>query len=141
MLDTLKSRLPTTAGFGVIALVLISCAEEPLPKFNSEQEKQCYLKADAALQSDNYSLVRKGETFVEVVRVEGFVRDTRKSDFFEACMVQAWGDNAPNKLSATGTLQFTGEEQKIWDGLNDAERQAAYLYIRNGGTLSGYAAQ
>ena len=125
---------------GLAASVLMSCApQKALPKFNSDLEKECYLKADAALQSENYSLVRKGDTFVEVVTVDSFVRDTRKSDDFEFCMAEGYGDNAPNKLSPTGSLRFTGEEQKIWAGLSDEEKQAAYEYIRNGGTLSEWA--
>lgn len=140
MLISTKNWRPATAGLVAITLVVVSCGPtEPLPKFNSEEERKCYLTADAALQSDNYSLVRKGDTFIEVVRVEGFVRDTRPSKVFDACMVQLWGDNAPNKLSATGTLRFTSEEQAIWNGLTDGEKDAAYRFIRNGGTLSGWA--
>ena len=139
MLNPLDLKLLMTASLAVG--VLASCAPvENLPRFNSDLEKQCYLEADAALGRDNLSLVRKGDTFVEVVTVDGFVRDTRTSDTFELCMAKGFGDNAPNKLSETGSLRFTGEEQKIWDGLNDAEKQLAYQSIRNGSTLSDWAA-
>ncbi len=129
------------SGAAALALFVSGCGvSEPTPKFNNDIEKACYFEARDALPNENTKLARKGDRFVEVVTVEGFVRDQRNSKVFDDCMVRRFGDNAPNKLSAEGALTFTGEEQKIWNGLSDDERQAAYRFIREGGTLTEWAA-
>jgi hypothetical protein len=126
----------------IAGLLVVTACSTPTEtvKFKSEAERQCYAEASAALPNSNTSLARKGDTFIEVITVDGFVRSTRPSPSFEACMLRVQGANAPNRLSAEGGLKFTGEEQVIWNRMTDAEKQDAYRFMRNGGSLSEWAA-
>jgi hypothetical protein len=123
----------------LVALASCSTPQETIT-FKSEAERQCYAVAKAALPNENTSLARKGDTFVEVITVDGFMRDTRDSKVFDACMIRVQGANAPNRLSAEGALRFTGEEQLIWNRMSDSEKEAAYRYMREGGSLSEFVA-
>lgn len=122
----------------LVALVAVTAcvASDPLPAFTSDQERDCYLKVQDTL-GPGRTLMRAGDSgFVEVYRVNGFLRDIGPSDSFNACMGAASG-----RMTARGTVTFTAAEAQQWETLNDAERRAAYDFLIQGGSLAEFMAR
>ncbi|QHQ36260.1 hypothetical protein [Algicella marina] len=129
-------------GCAGLGLLLAGCGGEEIA-FRSDQERQCYAQANAALgKSKNKRLVRAQQTgdFVVVTQVQGIVRDIKPSPEFDACMASNSIGLAP-QVSEGAPVQFTGDELVIWNSLSDQAKKDALLFIQQGGTLSQFVSQ
>lgn len=121
------------------ALLLAACGGEQL-QFVSEKERQCYFEAEAALTDPNTTLQRgRSGVFVEVTRINGFIRDTDSSEVFRTCMASSDTARGPVVVEAA-PISFTPQEQTIWNGLSDAQKREALVFIQQGGTLRQFIA-
>lgn len=106
-------------------------------EFRSQQEQACYTRVSSQLPGDK-QLRRSGSgQFVEVTVINDQVRNAMPSEAFNACMVS---EADPNSLSDIGTVTFSGDEQVIWDSLSDDAKRRALEFIKNGGSLTEFAA-
>lgn len=125
------------------AVALGACAAEEQIAFRSDKERACHAQANAEIAGSNTKeLVRAQQTggFVVVTKVDGFVRDIAPSPTFEACMASAEAGLAP-QVSEGAPVQFSGDEQVIWNSLSDAAKRDALLFIQQGGTLTQFVSQ
>ncbi|MEM9430545.1 MAG: hypothetical protein AAGA32_13755 [Pseudomonadota bacterium] len=126
----------------LLPLVLLACGEEETFTFASEKERQCFLQAEAAITSPDTRLERgRGGAFVEVTSINGFVRDVDVSETFRNCMAIPDGGISTAVVTETAPVTFTPEERSIWNGLSDAEKRSALIFIQQGGTLLDFVGQ
>ncbi len=122
----------------VSAAALAACAPTETITFQSEKERQCYEQTVAGFTSPNKSLERNRDgVFVEVIRVDGFVRDVDASAAFTTCM-QSTGFAPASAVTNAAPVTFTPEEASLWNTLTDAQKREALAFIQQGGTLRGY---
>ncbi|MEM8871182.1 MAG: hypothetical protein AAGB10_05435 [Pseudomonadota bacterium] len=119
-------------------IALAACGNSgPAIEFRSQQEQVCYQRVSAQLPGDK-QLRRSGSgQFVEVTVINDQVRNAVPSEAFNSCMV---AEADPDSLSDIGTVTFTGDELIIWNSLSDEAKRRALEFIKNGGTLTEFAA-
>ncbi len=126
------------------AVLLTACAptDVTVEKFSSEKDKRCYDKALAEIDNKNITLERDKEgKFVQVTRINGFVRDIDPSITYERCMVSVERHIEAGPEVKDSAISLSAAEKVEWDKLTDGEKRAALVFIQSGGSLTEYLAQ